>query len=68
MVNQLASAFEQQLLTKGSSVRLVVGGGGEGGGEGGGGAIKLVVTSKGRKVNVGRISTGQSLSRHESPF
>ena len=72
MVNQLASAFEQQLLTKGSSVRLVVGGGGEGGGEGGeeGGeaAIKLVVTSKGGKVNVGRMSTGQTLSRHAAPF
>ena len=68
MVNQLASAFEQQLLTKGSSVRLVVGGGGEGGGEGGEAAIKLVVTSKGGKVNVGRMSTGQTLSRHEAPF
>ena len=52
VVNQLASAFEQGLLTRDSTVRLVVGGAGEGEGVN----IKLVVTEKdGRdcEVNVG---------------
>lgn len=56
MVNQLASAFEQGLITRGSSVRLAVGGGG-GGGEGV--SVKLVVTDKdtdsGKKVDVGPV-------------
>ena len=67
VVNQLASAFEQQLLTKGSDVKLVVDVGGEGEGEGGRGgvSIKLVVTEKtlrggGERVDVGRI--GYSLT------
>lgn len=54
MVNQLASAFEQGLLTRESTVRLVVGGVGEGEGVN----IKLVVMEKsGRdhEVNVGHM-------------
>ena len=72
MVNQLASAFEQQLLTKGSAVRLVVGGGEE---EGGGGmrsetTIKLVVMEKsssgGKEVDVGCVCYGHPLSSEPS--
>ena len=58
VVNQLASAFEQGLVTRGSHVRLAVGGGREG--EGGEGvSVKLVVTDKdsnhGDKVDVGHV-------------
>ena len=63
VINQLASAFEQQLLTKGSDVKLVVDAGGEGEGERGGVSIRLVVTEKSRgteKVDVGHI--GYSLT------
>ena len=55
-MNQLASAFEQGLLTKESSVRLSVGGGG-GEGEGEGVTVKLVVTEKG-SGSCGRVDVG----------
>ena len=55
VVNQLASAFEQGLLTSESSVRLSVGGGG--GGEGEGATVKLVVTEKG-SGSCGRVDVG----------
>ena len=56
MINKLAAAFEQQLLTRGDSVRLVAGEGGEEEGEGVG--IKLVVTGRSNKstsVNLGQV-------------
>lgn len=62
-MNQLASAFEQQLLTKGDSVRLVVGGGEV--------TIKLVVTNASDQGSDGGIEVGQvgcSLNRTESLF
>lgn len=65
VVNQLASAFEQGLLTRESGVRLVVGGEGEGEGV----TIKLVVTEKsGRdhEVNVGCV--GYPLDNSEPLF
>lgn len=68
MVNQLALAFEQQLLTKGSAVKLVVGEGEDRGGKGES-IIKLVVTEKNttaEKVDVDRIGYGHTLTRNEA--
>ena len=65
VVNQLASAFEQQQLTRGSEVRLVVEAG-----ERGEPAIKLVVTGKSTvpSVPVGHLSSGQRIARQELVF
>lgn len=63
MVNQLALAFEQQLLTKGSAVKLVVGEGEEKGES----IIKLMVTDKNlsaEKVDVDRVGYGHTLTRN----
>ena len=57
VVNQLASAFEQGLIARGSSVRLAVGGGG--GGEGT--TVKLVVTNSKDSTTGGRVEVGPVL-------
>lgn len=66
MVNQLALAYEQQLLTKGSAVKLVVGEG-EDKEEKGESIIKLVVTDKNlsaEKVDVDHVGYGHTLTRN----
>lgn len=66
VVNQLALAFEQQLLTRGSAVKLVVGEG-EDKEEKGESIIKLVVTDKNlsaEKVDVDRVGYGHTLTRN----
>lgn len=65
VVNQLASAFEQQQLAKGSSVQLVVGAG-----ERGEPAIKLVVTGKSSvpSAPVGHLSNRRRIARQGLVF